>query len=85
MIIVNGLYYNGRSKDIHGNPIGTNYKEGDFEGVAIDPNDPPRYESEAAYLKRLNLLTPAELKYLDKHLELMEPEIVEFEAVTNGE
>ena len=33
-------YYNGRAKDIHGKPIGTEYKEGHFKGVAIDKNDP---------------------------------------------
>ena len=69
-------YYNGRAKDIHGNPIGTKYKEGHFKGKAIDPDDPPRYESEAAYLQRLGLLTPAEEKYLQKHPELLEPETV---------
>lgn len=42
----------------------------------IDPEDPPRYESEAAYLQRLNLLTPAEIRHLEKHPELLEPEIV---------
>ena len=41
-------YYNGRMKDIHGKPIPTKYKEGDFKGMAIDPEDPPRFESEAA-------------------------------------
>ncbi len=59
-------YYNGRSKDIHGKPIGTKYSEGDFKGKAIDPNDPPIFESQAAYLKRLGLLTPAEQKRLTK-------------------
>lgn len=69
-------YYNGRAKDIHGNPIETRYKEGHFKGKAIDPDDPPRYESEAAYLQRLGLLTPDEQKYLEKHPELLEPESV---------
>jgi hypothetical protein len=32
----------------------------DFKGVAIDPKNPPCYESQAAYLKRHGLLTPAE-------------------------
>jgi hypothetical protein len=70
-------YYNGRSKDVHGNPIGTEYKEGDFEGVAINESDPPRFESEASYLQRHGLLTPEEKKYLAKHQELMEPEKIE--------
>jgi len=72
-------YFSGRSLDIHGKPIGTDYKEGDFKGVAIDPDDPPRYESEAVFLQRNGLLTLAEETYLTKHPELMEPEKVEFE------
>jgi hypothetical protein len=39
-------------------------------------NDPPLFESEAAYLKRLNLLTDAEEKHLAKHPELLEPESI---------
>ena len=49
----------------------------DFEGVAIDPKDPPRYESQAAYLRRLDLLLPGELKRLtpaDFEPELVMPE-----------
>jgi hypothetical protein len=72
-------YYNGRAKDIHGKPIGTEFKEGDFAGVAIDPSDPPRYESVAAYLDRHQLLTPAEVKYLAAHPELLAPETVVFD------
>lgn len=72
-------YYNGRAKDIHGKPIG-NKKEGDFKGVAVDPNDPPRYESQAAYLKRNGLLTAEEKAYLAKHPALLKPERVEIEA-----
>jgi len=78
-------YYNGRRKDIHGNPIGTarrdgtKRKEGDFEGKAIDPDDPPVFESETAYLDRHGLLTPAEKKYLALHPELLAPEKVIFD------
>ena len=50
-----------------------------FEGVAIDPNNPPVFESVAVYLQRLDLLTPAEKVHLRKHPELMEPEKIEFE------
>jgi hypothetical protein len=57
-------YYNGRAVDVHGNPIGTQYHEGHFSGVAIDPDDPPAYESQAAYLARLDLLLPGERKRL---------------------
>ena len=56
--------YNGRATDIYGHPIGTEYADGDFDGVAIDPNDPPRFESEAAYLDRHGLLLPGERKRL---------------------
>jgi hypothetical protein len=39
---------------------------GDFftSGTPIDPEDPPAFESEAAYLLRLNLLLPDELARL---------------------
>lgn len=67
-------YYNGRKKDIHGKPIGT-----DFKGKAIDPNDPPFFESEAAYLDRHGVLTETEEKYLVKHSKLLEPERIEFD------
>ena len=72
-------YYNGRALDVHGQVIATNYKEGDFSGVAIDPNDPPTFESEAAYLSRHGLLTKEEKAYLKKHPELLEPEAVVFD------
>lgn len=72
-------YYNGRRKDIHGNPIGTEYKEGHFKGKAIDPNDPPLYESETNYLLRHDLLSAQEKKYLASHPELMEPEKIVFD------
>lgn len=67
-------YYNGRKKDIHGNPIGANYKEGDFKGVVIEPKDPPVYESQAAYLQRHRMLTAEEVLHLKKRPELMKPE-----------
>ena len=53
-------YYNGLAVDINGRPIGTEYRPGHFRGRAIDPDNPPRFESEAAYLDRLNLLMPEE-------------------------
>lgn len=67
-------YYNGTAKDINGNPIGTKYKQGDFKGQAIDPDDPPIFESEAVYLERHGLLTPLEIKHLQRHPEIREPE-----------
>jgi len=69
-------YYNGRARDIHGKLIPTSYEDGHFPGRAIDPEDPPVFESEAAYLQRHGLLTPAEVKYLTKHPEALEPETV---------
>lgn len=46
----------------------------DFKGKAIDPEDPPVYESEAAYLERHGLLTASEKKWLAGHPKAMEPE-----------
>ena len=71
-------YYNGRSKDIHGIPIGTEFSEGNFDGIAYDPDDPPIFESQAAYLERHGLLTPAEKGALTP--EAFEPESVCFAA-----
>ena len=71
-------YYNGRRRDIHGKPIGAEYEEGHFAGVAIDPEDPPRFESEASYLQRLGLLLPGEIARLNE--DDFEPEIIEAEA-----
>jgi hypothetical protein len=46
----------------------------------IDPDDPPRFESEAAYLLRHDLLSAQEKKYLVSHPELMEPEKIVFDG-----
>jgi hypothetical protein len=35
-----------------------------FKGLAIDPNDPPLYESEARFLDRNGLFLPGEKKRL---------------------
>lgn len=53
-------YYNGRAKDVHGKLIETEYHEGDFIAERFDPDDPPRYESQAAFLKRHGLLFEGE-------------------------
>jgi hypothetical protein len=45
-----------------------------LKGKAIDPDNPPLYESQASYLQRHNLLTDAEMKFVEKHPELLEPE-----------
>jgi hypothetical protein len=67
-------FYNGRAKDIHGEPIGTKYMEGHFPYKAIDPDDPPIFESQASYLKRNGLLSPAEAKRIPA--EAWEPEAI---------
>ncbi len=68
-------YNNGRARDVHGQRIGTLHHECDFKGVvAIDPRDPPRYESEAAYLKRHGRLSAAERARLGRGA--FEPETI---------
>ena len=57
-------YFNGRAKDIHGNRIGKEYEDGRFTGKAIDPGDPPVYESAAGYLERHGLLIDGERERL---------------------
>jgi hypothetical protein len=76
-------YYNGRARDVHGKPIGTSHKPGDFKGVPIDPDDPPVFESQAAYLERHGLLLPGERRRLRK-VDL-EPERVLPEPVDDDE
>jgi hypothetical protein len=49
------------------------YHFGVFKYWHYREDDLPLFESEAAYLKRLDLLTISEKKYLDKHPELLEP------------
>jgi hypothetical protein len=78
-------YYNGRSVDINGNPTNEkwppgsgHYKKGDLKKVAIDENDPPVFESQAAFLQRHDLLTATELKFLKKNPQLLEPETLRF-------
>ncbi len=81
-------YYNGRAVDVHGNAIGTEYHEGHFSGRAIDPNDPPRFESEAAYLDRLGLLTLAERRRLtpaDFEPEAIAPEPEDDDAAEDAD
>jgi hypothetical protein len=71
-------YYNGRGlvqKDR--NCWNLDYKEGAFPFVGVDANDPPRFESEAAYLQRHGVLTKPELKLPQSAFE---PEVMRFEA-----
>lgn len=58
-------WYGGTAVDIRGNPIGSLVPT-DFKGVAIDPNDPPIFESQAAFLKRHGLFLPGEERRLRK-------------------
>jgi hypothetical protein len=58
-------YYSGTAVDIHGAPIGDRYPS-NFKGVAIDPNDPPTFESQAVYLKRHGLFIAGEERRLRK-------------------
>ena len=71
-------YYNGRSRDIHGKRIGTEYHKGYFKGLAPRPDDPPVYESQAAYLERHNLMSDAERRRLPA--DAFEPERLEIAA-----
>ena len=59
-------HYNGRAKDIHGNPVGEEYDEGHFTGKAIDPSDPPVYEARASYLLRHALFIDGERERLGR-------------------
>jgi hypothetical protein len=54
-----------------------------FTGKAIDPNDPPRYESQAEYLKRHNLFELGESRRLQA--KSFEPEVVDFEECEEPE
>jgi hypothetical protein len=60
------MYYSGLAVDIHGAPIGDRYPTDSFKAVAIDPNDPPMFESQAAYLKRHGLFLAGEERRLRK-------------------
>jgi len=59
-------YYSGIAVDIHGSPIGERFPSNNFRGVAIDPDDPPTFESQAAYLKRHGLFMAGEERRLKK-------------------
>ena len=59
-------YYKGIAVDIQGNPIGSRFASNNFNGVAIDPDDPPTFESQAAYLKRHGLFLDGEERRLKK-------------------
>ncbi|MEP7307325.1 MAG: hypothetical protein ABJA98_17590 [Acidobacteriota bacterium] len=71
-------YYNGLAVDIDGKRIGTEYRAGGFVADAFDPHDPPRFESQAAYLERHGLLTPREAARLTSRD--FEPEAIIFQV-----
>jgi hypothetical protein len=49
----------------------------------VAPKDPPRYESEAQFLQRHNLLNTAEKKHLAENPGLLEPVEIEYEIAIN--
>ncbi len=69
-------HYNGRGQAYM---IGDNYQDGDFKGIAYDPDDPPMFESQATYLDRHGLLTADERKVLGPDAFELEPVIFEEE------
>lgn len=50
------------------------YRKAVFKYWHYTDDDVPMFESEAAFLKRLDLLTGDERRHLEKHPELLEPE-----------
>jgi hypothetical protein len=77
--------WGGFVKGIPGDWVSEDYKKAGFDGVVLDGDDPPLYESEATYLLRHGLLSSQEKKFLQRHLELMEPEKVLFDEDEKGE
>jgi hypothetical protein len=67
-------YYSGLAVDIRGTPIGGALAV--FDGVEIDPDDPPTFESQAAYLKRHGLFLAGEERRLRK--TDFEPEAIQY-------
>jgi hypothetical protein len=57
-------YYSGIAVDVHGRPTGDRIPTNSFKGVAIDSNNPPTFESQAAYLTRHNLMLAGEERRL---------------------
>jgi hypothetical protein len=57
-------YYSGIAVDINGAHIGGELRP--FKGVAIEPDDRPIFESQAAYLKRHGLFLAGEERRLKK-------------------
>jgi len=66
----------GTARDVHGRLVNekAKYRKPRFKGVAFDKNDPPRYESQASYLARHELLTDDERRRLPA--DAFEPEVI---------
>ncbi len=71
--------YTGRARNVHGEIIMPEFTGHAFAGVAIDPRDPPRFESQAGYLSRHELLTPEERRRL-RRKDFERDTIVELDA-----
>ena len=76
---VGGSGRRGRNASLEfGVPTDTWFKD-------VDPDNPPTYESQAAYLQRHRLLTEIEKRWLAEHFEALEPEAVEYRLSTGPE
>ena len=58
-------YYTGIAVDVNGKLVNPN-PSGTFNGVAINPDDPPQFESQPVYLDRHGLFLPGERKQLTR-------------------
>lgn len=67
--------YAGRLRTISGRIVMPEFIGSDFQGVAIDPDDPPVFESQAAFLGRHGLFLPGEAERLTE--ADFEPEAIE--------
>lgn len=73
--------YTGCLRHVDGHLL-TEFAVPGFDKVAVDPRDPPRHESQAAYLSRLGLLTAKERRRIPA--AAFEPDVLCLDAVTAG-
>jgi hypothetical protein len=66
-------YYTGTGRDINGKLIAPENAGKYFSAEKFDPKNPPLFESQALYLKRLGLLLPGELRRLSPAAFANEP------------
>jgi hypothetical protein len=59
-------WYSGRAKDVHGKVLFPEWQADPLTADAYDPQDPPRFESQASFLARHGLLTADERERLPK-------------------